>query len=1014
MKVAIKTKEIVIFALLLVFIILVLSASNFSNNSDKIELNTKSLELTTKVSINETLENISKTSKVFLLNFAIDELKEKIKIDMESHFLKAIVINDLFLGQNILVAYKDQNNTLIFHEELPKSYTKYKSLSKKIIDKKKYTQTTLGEITLYYNTNDNGLNLNSKQKEYLENKKMLKICVDPNWIPIESLENGKVVGISASYIKKFETLLNVPIKVVPTKTWSESLENIQNKKCDFLPLVSKTPLREKYLNFTTPYINTFIVIATKVGIPFIDDISTIEDKKFGIVKGYSIFAILKKRYPNIQLVEVDSAIDGLNKVEKNKIFGYIDNTIVMNYLIQNQFVGSLTVSGKLKTDIDLCVGVQKDQQILFEIFQQIIQTLDARTKQNILNQWVNTNYNLQTDYTILWQFLFIAFIIILGTIYWNRKLHHINKELEIQIDKAHQATQAKADFLANMSHEIRTPLNGIIGMSQLASKCHLDDNAKNYIAKIDYSGKILLAIINDILDFSKIESGKFQIQNGEFNLDELLKSIISSIEIKAVEKGLNLILNSKISSQNSYYGDSLRLSQILLNLLSNGIKFTNKGDITLEVIQLTTTKVQFTVIDTGIGIDKTNIDKLFSPFSQADSGITKKYGGTGLGLSISKQLVELMDGKIWLESEKGKGSKFIFEIKLPKLENSVQKKIKKQNSHLEQSSKNIYLNNNILLVEDNKVNQEIVVGLLEDTGINIDIANNGEEAISYYNEHPNKYQLIFMDIQMPILDGMEATKQIRKTNKHIPIVILTANIMAEGKEKLEKLGVDGYLIKPIDIEKLFAVIAQFIPHIVEEDKRASGIDYTTLPNLKHINTKLGLEQLFNNTTLYKKVLKNFYEQYKDLDITLIKEKDNFKRTIHTLKGLSGNIGASTLHSLILQTEQNDTQNNITLLSYELHSVIEEIGSINARLLGRKIEKIDKLKISKEKLEQLFHQLDDNIQTKRPNIYNKTIEEIEKFDLEKNDKKIFDEIQESLSKYNYQMAHKILFSYFKKD
>ncbi|RZG04788.1 response regulator [Pseudoalteromonas sp. CO348] len=385
----------------------------------------------------------------------------------------------------------------------------------------------------------------------------------------------------------------------------------------------------------------------------------------------------------------------------------------------------------------------------------------------------------------------------------TEQLKH-ERELSHAKEAAEQAAKAKAVFLANMSHEIRTPMNGLYGTLQLLKSEPLNSTATNLLEKATYSVKALNTIINDILDFSKIEAGRIELEERPFNIEVLVEHLRSDFLVLAKNKGLKLKIHVELEHK-FWLGDEVRVRQVLLNLLSNSIKFTDTGSIITHIKPLQNDSgMLITVADTGIGMTEATINKLFSRFEQADKSTTRKFGGTGLGLSITRSLIDLMGGTIKVESTIGEGSLFSIELPMQKSEVTSEQPKGDQLKAADLSG------TSILLAEDNPVNQLVVRSMISKANGDIAIANNGKESIEQFEL--NKPDLILMDIQMPEMDGVEACKRLKSKDPNIPIIALTANAFPEDKALYERVGFDGYVAKPIEQLELINTIATILAH----------------------------------------------------------------------------------------------------------------------------------------------------------------------------------------------------------
>jgi signal transduction histidine kinase/DNA-binding response OmpR family regulator len=541
-----------------------------------------------------------------------------------------------------------------------------------------------------------------------------------------------------------------------------------------------------------------------------------------------------------------------------------------------------------------------------------------------------------------------------------------------EVDRLRKAAEAvsmsKSTFLANMSHEIRTPMNSIVGFSELALDGETSPKNRDYISKIQTNAQWLLQIINDILDISKVESGKLEIENIPFDLHELFSSCRTLIMPKAVEKGITLYFYVEPSIGKRPLGDPTRLRQVLVNLLSNAVKFTNTGMVKLHAalkdMSENSITMYFEIKDSGIGMSAQQIDRIFDSFTQAESGTTRRYGGTGLGLSITKNIIELMGGKLSVESTPGIGSKFSFELTFDTIDVSNDELFEKKVvlNELEKPT----FEGEILLCEDNAMNQQVICEHLARVGLKTVVAGNGKIGLDMVQNRIRKgekmFDLIFMDMHMPVMDGLEASARIKELKTGVPIVAMTANIMSNDREIYRMSGMRDCVGKPFTSQELWRCLMKYLTPV----SMGTGEKNTKIESDIEFQRSLQLLFVKGNQKKYEEII----NALKAGDIELA------HRLAHTLKSNAGQIGKILLQKAAAEVEQRLSKGNNTvteeqleLLESELNMVLNEFSILLKEEAAAKSEEAAVAAIEPEKARELLQKLEPLLKSGNPESLN---------------------------------------------
>ena len=666
-------------------------------------------------------------------------------------------------------------------------------------------------------TRDTGagkVDLNAEERAYLEASRIRRAHASA-WMPFDFADaDGTPTGVAEDYWALIRDKLGLREMGAERRPFSDVLAAMKQGDIDLYAATTRTADRERFALFSDPYERYPIAIAGAANAGLFSGTASLDGRRVAVGRHYSAYHLLKAHSPGIDFVLVDNTRAALEAVAAGRADAAIDILPVLHQQIEGFPPGRVKLVGVTDVQFPLQVMVSRQQAPLLPLINRAIAAITQEERAAIHNKWLLRQVVTAPDYSLLWQVLVAALLILLMILYWNHRLHREvarRKQVETELlhakERADRASRAKGDFLANMSHEIRTPLNAVIGFTRLSMDTDPAPALRDYLGKIDLSARTLLGLINDVLDLSRIEADKLHPRQEPLKLAAVLERVRAMLEQQAADKGLELRIEGPEQPEGALLGDGLRLTQVLLNLAGNAVKFTDRGTVTVTVRTQAEddreVRVGFAVSDTGIGIPEARRAELFEVFTQLDTSSTRNHGGSGLGLAISARLVALMGGRLEVESVEGKGSRFWFSLAFPRA--TEEAAAEESPAPPLEALRGI----RVLVAEDDPVSQLLTRDLLSRRGALVTVAATGTEAVAA--AAGGGFDLVLMDVRMPEMDGLEASRRIRSlSNGGPPIVALTANALAGERERCLAAGMDGYLTKPLEPEGLYAELCHWL------------------------------------------------------------------------------------------------------------------------------------------------------------------------------------------------------------
>lgn len=628
--------------------------------------------------------------------------------------------------------------------------------------------------------------LAAEERAWLAEHPVLRVGIDAHWAPVEFVDGvGVAQGISTAYLQRLEKILDVRFETATDLAWTEALRRLMDGTLDLLPAMVATPDRQRSLHFTEPYLSFPAAIFSAADVAYLGSLRALEGKTVAVVRDEATQGWLQRDWPQLALLPVADTQEALRKVAAGEAFAFVGNLVTTSYYIGQSGLTQIRVAGETPYAYELGMGVRGDWPLLAGILQKGLDAIPKSERDAIYHDWISIQYQHRVDYGTLWTVVTLAARALFVIVYWNRRLalevnqrRQVEAALTLAKEQAEAANRAKSAFLANISHELRTPVTAVLGFSSLLRGKALSEKDQGYLEAIRAAGKGLSQLIDDILDLSRIEADKVELRTQPVDPRALLRDLELMFGHAAAAKGLGLHFTVGAEVPPAFFGDEIRLRQILVNLIGNAVKFTAAGRIEVRATgqeEGGKFHLRVAVADTGPGIPPDRQEEIFHLFTQRRGRDPARYGGAGLGLGICRRLAALMGGEIRLASTPGQGSTFT--LVLPSL--TMADRPVAMEEPITSVAEVSFAPARILVADDNAPNRRLLVEYLAPYRFEWIEAEDGAQALARTREH--RPALILMDIAMPVLDGLEATRRLKAdpATAGIPVIAVTASVTPE-------------------------------------------------------------------------------------------------------------------------------------------------------------------------------------------------------------------------------------------